>query len=87
MIMKRGLRYAVVAALALCVPVMAMATKERDKNEKDDKVITAKVWFKDGTVYEGELVKHWRTRRQTYLNPGHNFHTMPADGSKKVGEA
>lgn len=83
MIMKRGLRYAVVAALALCVPVMAMATKERDKNEKDDKVITAKVWFKDGTVYEGELVKHWRTRRQTYLNPGHNFHTMPADGSKK----
>ncbi|MDE6528946.1 MAG: hypothetical protein K2L78_07860 [Muribaculaceae bacterium] len=78
--MKYLLRFAaVVAAASLAVSVAA-----KDKKEKNsDKVITAKVWFKDGSVYEGPLLKHWRTRRQTYLNPGHNFHTVPADGSDK----
>lgn len=58
------------------------AKKKKDKGDEDNsKVITARVWFKDGTVYEGQLAKHWRTRRQTFLDQGHNFHTVPADGS------
>ncbi len=71
--------------LAMLVPVAAYARKEKDKEENSDKEIIAKVWFKNGDVYEGKLPKHWRTRRQTYLNPGHNFHTVdPTDSSKTI---
>lgn len=79
------------AALLLTVAtalasVEAEAKKNKNKDESDDsKMITsAKVWFKNGTVYEGPLPKHWRTRRQTFFDQGHNFHTPPADGSDKT---
>lgn len=58
----------------------AMAAKRDKANEK----ITAKVWFKDGHTYEGELVKHWLTRRQTYPASGHNFHIKADSGDKSI---
>lgn len=71
--------------VAVMASLLSFGVVAKDKKETDsEKVITAKVWFKDGSVYEGPLLKHWRTRRQTYLNPGHNFHTEPVDGSDKT---
>lgn len=43
------------------------------KKKNDDKVITAIVWLYDVTVYEGPLVKHWFTHRQTNMPSKHNF--------------
>jgi len=53
----------------------AMAKKE---------ISQAKVWFKDGTLYEGPLVKHWSTYAQKFTASGHNFHILPEDGKKSV---
>ena len=75
------LRIALVFILAL---FSASFTANAGKNKGDDKEIIIKAWFKDGTVYEGPMPKHWHTYRQTFLNPGHNFHTVPSDGSKKT---
>lgn len=66
---------------------MAFAASAKDKNndvEKDDgKKIIARVWYKDGSIYDGQLVKHWHTRRQNFLDQGHNFHTVNPDGSDR----
>lgn len=66
---------------------MALGASAKDKKkeaEKDNgKEIIAKVWFKDGSTYNGQLVKHWHTRRQNFLDQGHNFHTVNPDGSDK----
>lgn len=72
-----------VAAAAVSLTLTAADKGKKDDDGKSDKTITAKVWYKDGTVYEGPLLKHWRTRRQGYLNSGHNSHTAPADGAGK----
>ncbi len=54
------------------------------KKHQDERRIEAKVWFKDGRVYEGELPKHWLTYRQTFINPGHNFHIVSPDKPDKT---
>lgn len=77
-------RLLVVAVAAATVALtLTAAGKGKKDDENSDKTITAKVWYKDGTVYEGPLLKHWRTRRQGYLASGHNFHTAPSDGGDK----
>lgn len=54
------------------------------KNKEDQGQIEAKVWFKDGRIYEGALPKHWLTYRQTFINPGHNFHILSPDKPGKT---
>lgn len=73
-----------IACILLCAPA-AMAKKDKeDKENNDDKRIEAKVWFKDGRVYEGLMPKHWLTYRQTFINPGHNFHIVSPDDPDKT---
>ena len=60
------------------------ACAKNNKKENQEETITAKVWFKDGRIYEGPLVKHWRTYGQTFLAPGHNFHILSEDGKGKT---
>ncbi len=72
------------SAIALSMAFCAVAKDKKKDEEKDNgKEITAKVWFKNGSVHEGQLVKHWHTRRQTFLDQGHNFHTVNPDGRDK----
>lgn len=77
--------YVIIASiLALSMAFVASAKDKKKDVEKDDgKEIIARVWFKDGSVYDGQLVKHWHTRRQNFLDQGHNFHTVNPDGSDK----
>lgn len=72
---------------AIAVMAMfALPISAQGKEEKTEKTVTAKVWFKDGNVYEGPLLKHWRTYRQTFMVPAHDFHITGPDGkSKKHG--
>ncbi len=70
----------VLAPVAL---MCAISLPANAKNEnKEGKRIEAKVWFKDGRVYQGEMPKHWLTYGQTFLAPGHNFHILSDDGKK-----
>lgn len=77
--------YAILTSiLALSMSIAASAKEKKKDVEKDnDKEIIARVWFKDGSIYNGQLVKHWHTRRQNFLDQGHNFHTVNPDGSDK----
>lgn len=77
--------YAIFTSLIALSMAMAVSAKGKTKDvEKDNgKEITAKVWFKNGSIYNGQLVKHWNTRRQTFRDQGHNFHTVNPDGSDK----
>lgn len=70
-----------ICAISLSSPVLANAG---NKEKTPERINAAKVWFKDGSVYEGPLVKHWRTHRQTYLVPAHNFHILPDPDGKSV---
>lgn len=63
-------------ALICAISLSANAKKE----DKEDKRIEAKVWFKDGRVYQGEMPKHWLTYGQTFLASGHNFHILSDQG-------
>lgn len=77
---------AILASMFALSLAFAASAKDKKKDvEKDDdgKEIIAKVWFKDGSVYSGPLVKHWHTRRQNFLDQGHNFHTVNPEGSDK----
>ena len=68
------------------ITILASSISAYGKGESTDKTITAKVWFKDGSVYEGPLLKHWRTYSQTFMMPSHSFQITDSDGkSKKYG--
>ena len=71
----------IIALCALLMPFVAEAKKEKDS---DKQIKAAKVWFKDGKVYEGPLVKHWWTYRQHFTGSGHNFHALPDPDGKSV---
>lgn len=77
------MRYNIVITVlcALLLPFAADAKKSKDDGKK---VTAAKVWFKDGKVYEGPLEKHWYTYRQHFTGSGHNFHTLPDPVGKSV---
>ncbi|MDE7438437.1 MAG: hypothetical protein K2M93_08125 [Muribaculaceae bacterium] len=62
------------------ITVLTLSLSAHSKKENNDQTITAKVWFKDGSVYEGPLLKHWRTYRQTFMMPAHDFHIAGPDG-------
>lgn len=70
----------IIVALASAAP-LAYAKKSKTDEKKE---VTVKVWFKDGSVYEGPMVKHWCTYRQMFLGSGHNFHTLPDPTAKSV---
>lgn len=78
--MKHNILISIFMSVAAAFTFQASAKKEKEPPAE----IEAKIWFSDGRIYNGKMPKHWRTRRQTYLNPGHNFHIMPADGSDKT---
>lgn len=81
----RELLSTLIALVILIITSLAGALKASAKNDNDkDARIEAKVWFKDGRIYEGELPKHWLTYRQTFINPGHNFHIVSADKPGKT---
>lgn len=77
---------AFISALLVLLAVMLLTAQPAyaKKDKDDDGRIEAKVWFKDGRVYEGELPRHWLTYRQTFINPGHNFHIVSADKPGKT---
>ena len=73
------------AVTVLAVLVSApCASAKKEKNSKDAKISMAKVWFTDGTTYEGPLVKHWSTYTQKFTAPGHNFHILPDPAGRSV---
>lgn len=81
----RELLSTLIALVILIITSLAGALKASAKNDSDkDARIEAKVWFNDGRIYEGELPKHWLTYRQTFINPGHNFHIVSADKPGKT---
>lgn len=83
--MKNVFTKVLLCCIAISFSCQDMCAK-KDKNDKEDNdksLIEAKIWFKDKRVYEGKMPKHWLTYRQTFLNPGHNFHIMPSDGTDK----
>lgn len=65
----------VALTFGLSTPVSA-----KEKQE----VKLARVWFKDGTVYEGPLVKHWVTHAQRFTRSKHSFHILSDDGRKTL---
>lgn len=79
--MKTYLTKLMVIIVTLLVVCPATAAK---KDKEDEGRIEATVWFKDGRVYKGELPKHWLTYRQTFINPGHNFHIISPDNPAKT---
>lgn len=76
--------FTVIFVFATTLNVSAQKGKNDDEDNGKGK-IEAKIWFKDGRVYEGLMPKHWLTYKQTFLNPGHSFHIVsPDDPSKTV---
>lgn len=75
--MNKVLIFLTVIAIALSTSPTTFA---KDKGE----VKLAKVWFKDGTIYEGPLVKHWVTYGQRFTRSKHNFHILADDGRKTI---
>lgn len=68
------------------IAILALSISAHGKEESTDKTVTAKVWLKDGSVYEGPLLKHWLTYSQTFMMSSHNFQITDSDGkSKKYG--
>lgn len=67
---------AVIAILALSISVYG-------KEENTDQTVMAKVWLKDGRVYEGPLLKHWRTYGKTFMMSDHNYQIIGTDGNPK----
>ena len=68
------------------IAILALSINAHGKKENTNQTITAKVWFKDGNVYEGPLLNHWRTYSQTFMMSSHNLQITGPDGkSKKYG--
>ena len=68
------------------IAILALSISAHGKEESTDRTVTAKVWLKDGSVYEGPLLKHWLTYSQTFMMSSHNFQITDSDGkSKKYG--
>ena len=43
---------------------------QKDKNDDEDNgkgKIEAKIWFKDGRIYEGLMPKHWLTNKHSLI--------------------
>ena len=70
--------------LTLTVFACVAFTADAKKSKSDKTPVSVKVWFKDGRVYEGPMVKHWNTYAQSFLASGHNFHTLPDPEAKSV---
>lgn len=68
------------------IAILTLSLGAYGKKENTDQTVTAKIWLKDGRVYEGPLLKHWRTYNQTFMMSSHNFQiTDPNGKSKKYG--
>lgn len=73
------------AAIAV-IAILALSISAHGKEENTDQTVAAKVWLKDGSVYEGLLLKHWRVYSQTFMMSSHNYNITGPDGkSKKYG--
>jgi len=69
----------------LLVAISFAITSTSTANAKEKKEVSlAKVWFKNGNIYEGPMVKHWRTYAQSFTASGHNFHILPEEGGKSI---
>lgn len=75
------MRFLTVLVSVVLICVMSISANAK-KEDKEDKRIEAKVWFKDGRVYHGEMPKHWLTYGQTFLASGHNFQILSDQGKK-----
>ncbi len=76
-IMNKLLIFVISVAFTFCITTSAYAKEKQE-------VKLAKVWFKDGKIYEGPLVKHWVTYGQRFTRSKHNFHILPDDGRKTI---
>ncbi len=63
--------------------IVALSAAPVAHANKKEEVKLAKVWFKDGSIYEGPLVKHWVTYGQQFTASKHSFQILP-DGSDKA---
>ncbi len=69
--------------ILLAISFAIASTSTAYAKEKEE-VSLAKVWFKDGNIYEGPLVKHWSTYAQKFTVSGHNFHIQPEGSDKSI---
>lgn len=80
-----NMKFAVTLLTSVMTLLMASdVSAKNDNTDNDGGTVTAKVWFKDGRVYEGPLLKHWRTYSQTFLSPAHKFQTRSEANGKSV---
>ncbi len=70
--------------LFLTAIIVALFTPSTTFAKEKGEVKLAKVWFKDGSIYEGPLVKHWVTYSQRFTASKHNFHILPEGSDKSV---
>ncbi len=75
------MRFLTVLVSVVLICIMSISANAK-KEDKEGKRIEAKVWFKDGRVYQGEMPKHWLTYGPTFLASGHNFHILSDQGKK-----
>lgn len=75
--MNKLLIFVITIAFTFCI---APPTYAKEKQ----KVKLARVWFKDGTIYEGSLVKHWVTYAQRFTASKHSFHILSDNGRKTI---